>query len=92
MSQADRQMFCQGQWATVAGLLHAHPMCPSTLSQVIPTDEIREHDKVANHEIYRDNGKEMETTKVYWGSIGIMENDMETTIVHCAVVATSEFE
>ena len=31
--------------------------------------------------VYRvwDNGKEMKTTAVYWGYIGIMEKNMETT-------------
>ena len=32
--------------------------------------------------LYRDNGKENETTIIYWGYIGIMEKKMETTILY----------
>ena len=38
-------------------------------------------DKVQRHGLYRANGKEMETTVVYWGYIGILEKTMETIIV-----------
>ena len=31
---------------------------------------------------YWDNGKEMESTIVYWGNIGITEKKMEATIVY----------
>ena len=32
---------------------------------------------------HKQEDKNVETTIVYWGYIGIMENEMETTIVYC---------
>ena len=40
--------------------------------------------------LYRDNGKEMETTIVYWGYIGIMEKKMETTVVYWGYIGIME--
>ena len=40
--------------------------------------------------VYRDNGKKIETTIVYWGFIGIMEKKMETTIVYWGFIGILE--